>query len=86
MLAEILGSLIQIIIYIFIARAIISWLFVAGIRNEFLLRIHFALASITEPMIAPLRRVIPPMGMIDITPLVAIIILIVIRTVIFEVL
>jgi len=29
---------------------------------------------ITEPMLAPLRRVIPPLGMFDITPMVAIII------------
>ncbi|MEX2431372.1 MAG: YggT family protein [Dehalococcoidia bacterium] len=85
-MAAFLNSLITIIIYIFVARAILSWVFVAGIRNEFLLRLHFALASITEPMIAPLRRIIPPMGMIDITPLVAIIILVVIRAVILEVL
>jgi YggT family protein len=85
-MAGILGYIITIVIYLFIARAILSWIFVAGIRNEFLLRLHFALASLTEPIIAPLRRIIPPMGMIDITPLVAIIILIVIREIIYTVL
>jgi YggT family protein len=37
---------------------------------------------ITEPILAPLRRVIPRIGMIDITPMVAIIILIVIARII----
>ena len=86
MLANFLGYLITIIIYLFIARAVLSWLFVAGIRNDLLLRLNFALASITEPIIAPLRRIIPPMGMLDLTPLVAIIILVVIRAVIQSVL
>jgi YggT family protein len=30
------------------------------------------LDDITQPILAPLRRVIPPIGMIDITPIVAI--------------
>ena len=31
--------------------------------------------QITEPILAPLRRIIPSIGMIDITPMVAIVIL-----------
>ena len=86
MFVDFIGYLITILIYLFIARAVISWLFVAGVRNDILFRLNYALASITEPIIAPLRRIIPPMGMIDITPLVAIIILVVIRAVIEQVL
>jgi YggT family protein len=33
------------------------------------------LDQITEPILSPLRRVVPRIGMIDITPLVAIILL-----------
>ncbi len=33
------------------------------------------LGQITEPFLAPLRRVVPRVGMLDITPLVAIILL-----------
>ena len=67
--------LIKLLIYAFIGRAIISWIFMAGVRNEFVVRLDLALRSITEPIIAPLRRFIPPLGMFDITPLVAIILL-----------
>ena len=71
----ILVWLIQLLIYAFIGRAIISWIFMAGVRNDFVFRLDLALRSITEPVIAPLRRFIPPLGMFDITPLVAIILL-----------
>ena len=81
-IAGILVWLIQLLIYAFIGRAIISWIFMAGVRNDFVVRLDLALRSITEPVIAPLRRVIPPLGMFDITPLVAIILLFVLQRVI----
>ena len=57
------------------ARAILSW-FINDPRNALI----SALDQITEPILAPIRRVMPRMGMLDFTPLVAIIILIAIRT------
>ncbi len=81
-IAGILVWLIQLLIYAFIGRAIISWIFMAGVRNDFVVRLDLALRSITEPVIAPLRRVIPPLGMFDITPLVAIILLFVLQRII----
>jgi YggT family protein len=53
-----------------IGRALISW-FPVDPSNP-LVRV---LTEITEPVLAPLRRVIPRFGMIDITPMVAIIVL-----------
>jgi YggT family protein len=32
--------------------------------------VYSALLSVTEPVLAPLRSVIPPIGMIDISPMV----------------
>jgi YggT family protein len=51
-------------------RAILSW-FSMDPRSP-LIQI---LDQITEPLLSPLRRVVPRLGMIDITPLVAIILL-----------
>jgi len=51
-------------------RAILSW-FQIDPRNPLI----GMLDQITEPILAPLRRVVPRLGMIDITPLVAIILL-----------
>ena len=37
------------------------------------------LDDITEPVLAPLRRVVPRFGMVDVTPMVAILVLFVIQ-------
>jgi len=62
--------LIQVLIFAIFARSIISWFPID--RNGLVVR---TLDAITEPMLQPLRRVIPLIGMMDITPMVAIILL-----------
>lgn len=52
------------------ARAIMSW-FPMGSNNPV---ISF-LFNITEPVLMPLRRIIPRLGLIDISPMIAIILL-----------
>ncbi len=55
-------------------RAILSWV-ITDPRNPLIT----VLDQITEPLLAPLRRVVPRLGMFDITPMVAMIILIAIQ-------
>jgi len=43
-----------------------------------------AIYQITEPIMGPLRRIIPPLGMIDITPMVALIILQIIQEIVLS--
>lgn len=65
-----IGTLCNVLSFAIFARALISW-FPIG-RNNPLVAIIY---QITEPVLAPLRRVIPRIGMIDITPIVAIFLL-----------
>lgn len=65
-----IGTLCNVLSFAIFARALISW-FPIGPNNP-LVAIIF---QITEPVLAPLRRVIPRIGMIDITPIVAIFLL-----------
>ncbi len=51
-------------------RAILSW-FSPGQTNMLVSILY----QVTEPLLAPLRRIIPRVGMLDLTPLVAIILL-----------
>jgi YggT family protein len=53
-----------------LARVLLSWIRVSPYHPavEFLYRI-------TEPILAPLRRAIPPLGMVDISPVIALILL-----------
>ena len=71
--------LIRLLLFSIFGRVIISWLLVAGMRNEFILRLDYILSVVTDPIMRPLRRVVPTFGSIDLTPMVAIILLIIIR-------
>lgn len=69
-----LNILIQILILAVIGRALISW-FPVSPTNP-LVRV---LNEVTDPILEPIRRVVPRLGMLDITPMVAIIVLMVIQ-------
>ena len=83
---EILITLVNLLLFASFGRVIISWLLISGVRNEFVLRLDYALSIFTEPIMRPIRRVIPPIGMIDITPMAAILALIIVRVAINAVL
>jgi YggT family protein len=53
-----------------VARALLSWFSMRP--DNPLVRILF---DVTEPILAPLRNIIPRIGMIDISPIVAILLL-----------
>jgi YggT family protein len=69
-LGFILYGLISIYILLIIIRIVFSW----G-RISYTNRIMRFLVDTTEPLLGPLRRVIPPLGWMDISPLVAFLIL-----------
>jgi YggT family protein len=62
--------LFQVLIFAIIGRALLSW-FNVGPGNP----IGRVLYELTEPILGPMRRVIPMIGMIDISPIVAILLL-----------
>ena len=68
--ASFLSTVFRVLAFAIFARAIISW-FPIDPRGP----IVSTLNAITEPVLEPLRRVIPRIGMIDITPMVAIFVL-----------
>jgi YggT family protein len=57
-----------------IVYAILSWLVafdVINYRNRFVASLSHALDTIISPVLAPLRAVIPPLGGMDVTPIIA---------------
>ena len=77
-IAGILNLLFTVLSLAVIARALISW-FDPGFRYP----ISQMLVDLTEPIIAPIRRVVPPLGgMIDVSPIIALILLQVISRVV----
>lgn len=72
-------------IWLLIAAAILSWLVafnVVNSRNQFVAMIGDFLYRITEPVLRPLRNLLPNLGGIDLSPVVLILIIILIKDVI----
>jgi YggT family protein len=65
-------------VWAIIISAIMSWLTafnVINLRNSAVAGIQRVLETLTAPVLAPLQRIIPPIGGLDITPIFALLIL-----------
>ena len=62
-----------------LGRVIISWVNLSPYNP-----IVVALYQITEPILAPIRRVLPQTGMIDLSPMIAIIVMGIVRQVLLS--
>ncbi len=75
-MAELLGFihyLITLYTYIIIANVILSWLMAFGVINAYnpiVRSIWQGINAITEPLLRPIRNLLPNMGGIDISPIV----------------
>jgi YggT family protein len=58
-----------------IGRILLSWLPIFGIHVDRYNPIARILYDITDPILEPFRRIIPPIGMVDISPMVAVLVL-----------
>ncbi len=79
---ELLGAFITVYIVIMAARAILSW-FPPSSSSGGLATVNRLLMDLTEPVLAPLRRVIPPVGMFDLSFMVAFFGLVILRGLIY---
>jgi YggT family protein len=79
--AELLCAFVTVYIIILAARAILSW-FPPSSSTGWLTTANRLLMDLTEPVLAPLRRVIPPAGMFDLSFMVAFFGLVILRQVI----
>jgi YggT family protein len=72
-------------IWLLIAAAVLSWLVafnVVNARNQFVAMVGDFLFRITEPVLRPIRNMMPSLGGIDISPVIVILIIILIKDVI----
>jgi YggT family protein len=75
----------QIYVWLLIAAAILSWLIafnVVNTRNQVVSMVGDFLYRITEPVLRPIRNLMPDLGGIDISPVILILIIIFIQYVI----
>jgi YggT family protein len=64
---------IDLITWVVIASAIMSWLVAFGVvnmRNQFIRMVVETLYRVTEPLLRPIRRLLPNLGGVDISPVI----------------
>ncbi|MWV26642.1 YggT family protein [Erythrobacter sp. GH3-10] len=65
----------QVIVFLVIIQFIIGLLFsfnVVSPRNEFLMQVYNSINALLEPLLRPIRKILPSTGAIDFSPLVLI--------------
>ncbi len=83
-LFQVIDIVLQLYVYILIASAIFSWLYAFNVinsSNQFVNSVGRFLYNVTEPVLNPLRRILPNLGGIDISPIVVLLIIFFIQAV-----
>jgi YggT family protein len=81
-LFEIVGYLISVLVMLVIVQFVLSLLIsfnVVSMHNDIVASIWRAVNALLEPVLAPVRRIMPATGMIDLSPMVLIIVLTIIQ-------
>ena len=70
--------LLSAVVWLVVANAIVSWLIafdIINLRNPTAYRVVRFLDRVTSPLLAPFRKIIPPIGGLDLTPVILIVVI-----------
>ena len=84
-IVDVIEVVLQLYVYLLIASAILSWLIafnVVNTRNQFVSAVAEFLYRITEPVLRPIRSIMPDLGGLDISPIIVILLIILIQRII----
>jgi YggT family protein len=79
---DVINIALQLYIYVLVASAVLSWLIafnVVNMRNDAVRSIAEFLYRITEPALRPIRRFLPNLGGIDVSPIILILLILLIQ-------
>ena len=86
-LLNFIGYLISLYEVVVIAAVVFSWLIafnVINASNPIVRSLWQALTAVTEPLLKPIRRMMPDLGGLDLSPIVLLLALMFLRTVVIE--
>ncbi|MET0270889.1 MAG: YggT family protein [Sphingomonas sp.] len=81
-LLEIVSLLLNVLWWIIIVQAVLSWLVAFNIINtqsDFVRSVLVALDRLTEPLYRPIRRILPDFGQLDLSPMVVLLLIIIVQ-------
>jgi YggT family protein len=70
-LISLLGMLLELYSFVIFARVLMTWIPNLDPYNPIVQFLH----QVTDPVLEPARRLIPPIGMVDVSPIVVMIVL-----------
>ena len=73
-IAYLLSPVISVLIFLIFVEVIFSWLVsfkIMNLRNPMVAQIYQTVNTITQPILRPIRNVLPAMGGLDFSPIVA---------------
>jgi YggT family protein len=88
LIVDIARILLNVVWWIIIVQAILSWLIafnVINTYNDMVRMIWDALQKMTEPLYRPIRKIMPDFGALDLSPMVVLLGLIIIDRVLLEI-
>ena len=84
-LLDVVLIVLNLYVWIIIASAVFSWLIAFNVvnpRNQFVATVINILYQLTEPLLRPIRRFMPNLGAIDISPIILLLIIFFIQRII----
>jgi YggT family protein len=85
-LLDVIIIVLNLYMWLLIASAILSWLIAFNVvnpRNQFVAMVWDFLYRITEPVLRPIRNLLPNLGGIDVSPVIVILLIIFIERIIY---
>jgi YggT family protein len=86
-LFRVIDLVLQLYMWAFILSAIMSWLIafnVINLGNRLVYAIYDILNRLTEPLLRPIRRFLPDLGGLDLSPMVVVLIIIFLRNLLWS--
>mgnify|MGYP003459516334 FL=1 len=76
LLVSIIGLLVDVVVTVVIVQFVLGMLImfnVLSMQNQFVAALYTALNAILDPILSPIRRILPDTGMIDLSPIILIV-------------
>jgi YggT family protein len=73
-----INNLFNLVWWLILASVVLSWLFafnIVNVNNSTVRQISYGLHRMTEPLLGPIRRILPSMGGLDLSPIILLLVL-----------
>ena len=83
-LVGVLGILVNVIVMLVIVQFVVALLFafnVVNSRNQFLMQLYSSINALLDPLLRPIRRILPNTGAIDFSPIALLVLIQIVITV-----